>query len=424
MENNKITILSYYARLPGACQAEWLDDKIDSLEQIGLNVHLISSICSLKYHGKHYRVPSLSPTDFYDELKRSLELKESVNLLTLFLVIPLIFTFGILLDLLQYLATKGIGEGRWSWTFMTLPVLIFDTVFKGRPSRILTTGGPASAHLAGIVVGKLLKIPVIVELQDPLSGGGIGRNSYSSGYLYKVEKWIVANATKVVYVTKSAAEFAQKQFKAQNISYVYPGAKCFNVSRKDVCPDEYNAKNQANEKKIRLIHLGSLYSTRNFKTIIAALEKIISEGIMTQDDIELINLGHVADEIRVEILRKSYVKIFSPISRIDALGFAADCDVTLLIQNLDDRSKVTIPYKTYDYLNIGNKVLGLLNSEELTNLLNDHGHKAIDLKNINEIAEFLKGLFLEKPHPKFIKRSTIDPVVQVKKLIDIKGISL
>ena len=55
----------------------------------------------------------------------------------------------------------------------------------------MTSGGPASAHLAGIILGKLFSVPVIVELQDPLSGEGIGRNDEARGWLYKVEKFIV-----------------------------------------------------------------------------------------------------------------------------------------------------------------------------------------------------------------------------------------
>ena len=103
-------------------------------------------------------------------------------------------------------------------------------------------------------------------------------------------------------------------------------------------------------------------------------------------------MGHVAGEIRNEILQKSYVRILPPVGREEALQFAADCDVTLLIQNSDERSKVTIPYKTYDYLNLGTRLLALLNSEELTDLLVNCGHVAVPLNDIDLIACRLEEL--------------------------------
>jgi hypothetical protein len=58
--NNKVLILSYYACMPGACQAEWLDDKIDSLLKAGYEVALVSAISARKHENKnvtHWRIP-------------------------------------------------------------------------------------------------------------------------------------------------------------------------------------------------------------------------------------------------------------------------------------------------------------------------------------------------------------------------------
>ena len=59
----------------------------------------------------------------------------------------------------------------------------FYFVNQNKYKYIYSTGGPASAHLATILVSRILKINNIIELQDPLSGDDIGRNSYSKRYL-------------------------------------------------------------------------------------------------------------------------------------------------------------------------------------------------------------------------------------------------
>lgn len=414
LNKNKVLILSYYACMPGACQAEWLDDKIDSLLKGGYEVALVSAICARRHENKnikHWRIPSVSLTDFRDELQRICLRGDRVQART-YLMWPVVLTGGLLLDAMQYILTKGVGEGRWSWTLPSaLSALLLALRFK--PDIILSTGGPASAHLAGIAVSKLIGTPVVVELQDPMSGGDIGRNKQARGWLYRVEKLIVASADKSVYVTKAAAAFATRQFQSSKVFCVYPGAKDFAIIP---VPRKVTSNG-----KFRMIHLGSLYATRNFRSIIVAIDSLIESGRLTAGVVELINLGHVAKEISDEILLKPYVKILPPVSREEALRIAADCDVTLLIQNSDERSKVTIPYKTYDYLNLGNGMLALLNSDELTELLSRCGHIAAPLSDVDAIARSLARL-LERRATRIQSQVVIDPVLQAHNLLALPNL--
>lgn len=413
MDQNRILILSYYAGMPGACQAEWIDDKIYSLAETGKEMLLISASCAVTTPGEieHVRAPSLSPHDFKDELIRIKGYGKKVPFTT-YLYLPIVYTIGLVVDLLQSVLTKGVGEGRWAWS-ITASIVGLLQAMKFRPEVILSTGGPASAHLAGVLIAKVFNIPLVVELQDPLSGGDIGRNAQARGWLYKVEDFIVRNSVKVAYVTNEAAKFATSQFKADNIVGIYPGARDFRVKPTVL------EKNQAGTVKLKLIHLGSLYATRTFNSIIPAIDKLIASGRIREEEVKLINLGHVAPEIREIIEKKSYVEIFAPVDRREALKRAAGCDVTLLIQNLDERSKVTIPYKTYDYLNIGNNVLGLLNSEELTTLLEEHGHRAVDLRDIDRITQHLEEILRGVEAGEELRVSAIDPVKQAIELVTV-----
>lgn len=407
----RVLVISYYACMPGACQAEWLDDKIDSLRKEGYEIALVSAACGQRHEDKaikHWRVPSVSLKDYRDELQRTRQRGESVQA-RIYLMLPVVLTLGLLLDALQYALTKGVGEGRWSWA-MPSAFAAFMLALRFKPNIVLTTGGPASAHLSGIAVGKLIAAPTVVELQDPLSGGDIGRNAQARGWLYRVEKMIVDSADKIVYVTMAAAAFAANQFQSSKVSCVYPGAKDF-----DIKPSQRQLHEAG---KLRLVHLGSLYATRNFKSIIAAIDSLIASGKLTASNIELINLGHVAKEISDEILLKPYVKILPPVGRKEALQFAADCDVTLLIQNSDERSKVTIPYKTYDYLNLRKKLLALLNSDELTDLLTRCGHVAVPLADIDAITRSL-ALLLEHESAKVYSQVIIDATHQARDLLTL-----
>lgn len=406
-----VLILSYYAEMPGACQAEWLDDKVDSIKKLNYKVLLVSAASCGKtndHEVTHWRAPSVSFTDYLDELDRIKSQGRSLPV-SMYLMLPMALTLGLLIDAAQYLATKGIGEGRWSWAFSATFAAIMLCVVR-RPTVILSTGGPASAHLAGIVLRRLFSIPLIVELQDPLSGIDIGRNSHARGWLCKIESIIISQADKVAYVTKGASDYATEQFATSNICSVYPGA------RKFASINFIQRPSQA--KPFRMVHLGSLYATRNFKTLISALDKLISEGQISPAHIEIINLGHVADDIRLDISCVPYISILPPVSRPEALQFAADSDLLLLIQNNDDRSKVTIPYKTYDYLNLGKPILALQNSNELAGLLASCGHFSASVSNVDEIASVLNQLINNKINID-IKFGNIEAVTQARELLDL-----
>lgn len=406
-----ILILSYYAEMPGACQAEWLDDKVDSIKKLGYKVLLVSAACCGKNNDrdlKHWRAPSVSLTDYWDELIR-IKKEGSSPPAYMYLMLPIALTLGLLIDASQYLATKGIGEGRWSWAISATIAAFMLCVFH-RPTIILTTGGPASAHLAGIVIRKIFSIPLVIELQDPLSGVDIGRNSYARGWLYRIESIFVSQADKIAYVTKGAANFAKEQFASSKICSVYPGARKYTGIS--------SSSSSSRPKIFRMVHLGSLYATRNFDTLIRALDKLISEGKIASSQFEIFNLGHVSDNIRRDISNLPYISILPPVSRREALRFASDSDLLLLIQNNDDRSKVTIPYKTYDYLNLGKPILALQNSTELSDLVNNCGHFSAAVSDVDEIADVLNQLINNKCNVD-IKFGNIEAVTQARDLLKL-----
>jgi hypothetical protein len=405
----RILVISYFAKLPGACQSEWLDDKVDSLVKGGNKVALVSTICAFKFSEKfllHSRWPSISLKDYIDELSRIKKNNIPIRILDL-LIIPFVLTFGVLIDLAHIFLTKGVGDGRWSWTITSsLGSLLIGLRFS--PDVILTTGGPASAHIAGILCSRVLKVPLVVELQDPLSGDGIGRNLQAQGWLYKVEKFIIHNSKKTVYVTQGAARFASRQFNSKNISAIYPGAKNFFIK------STHNL--DALKKKFRIVHLGSLYSTRNFKTIIRAIDFLIESKQIDSNYFELVNLGHVAEEIHREIISKSYVKVYPLMKREDALHFASNSNLLLLIQNDDERSKVTIPYKTYDYLNLNIMTMALVRSKELFELIQSSGRIAVKLDDIDKIKQSLLDVYQGRISASF-GISFIDPIANASKLV-------
>ncbi|MCE0493768.1 hypothetical protein [Vibrio salinus] len=387
--NSPILFLSYFYGVQGCCPAEWADDKVDALSKMNRKIILVSALsskkCSLS-NVKHFRVPSFSWTDFKHEIDELKLRGDSLTQWKILLYFPFAFIFGNFMDFLQKIAVGGNGGGKWAWA-ITCFLCAFPLMIFYRCKVIFSTGGPASSHLAGGGISLITGKRLICELQDPLVGREIGRNENSSRLLGVVEKFVVKASSKIVYVTKLAAQEAKERYPdfSSKVCAIYPGSKKFIDQKIDASSDSKN-------DKLEMIHLGTLYSSRNLNTIIQAIDELISENKIYEGQISIFNLGEIYGEIKEHHLSRSYVKQRSIMPRELAVTEASTKMVSLLIQHADDRSQTTIPYKTYDYLNIGNPILGLTNSEELQHLLHDSGNIAENVSDIPNIKIVLLDL--------------------------------
>lgn len=392
--NNSILVLSYYANMPGACQAEWVDDRINSFLEKGYEITLLSSICNFKNNKiKHVRIPTISPHGFiyeFEEIKRR-NIKYSG-------LVKLIFSIYYIICKLIYqilnLLKLNSGEGRWTWFITSTIVSLF---YVKKYEFIYSTGGPASPHLTGIFLSNILSIKNLSEFQDPLSGEDIGRNRISAFGLNLMERFIIKNSSKTIYCTKNAMEFAKKKYYkfSEKIDFVYPGS---NVKRKE--------KKLKQRDKLNITYLGSLYQTRNLDNLIKAMLFLKDDGYDIEKLFEINLYGNINKDIlkRIKEFKYKIINIHGLIDRNLAMKKALESDVLLLVQNTDNRSITTIPFKTYDYLHIGVIILGLLyKNDELEHMLNSHGHVSCNAGDIDSIKSGLLKILNNKDNPKIEK---------------------
>jgi hypothetical protein len=366
------------SNIPGSCQAEWVDDRIYEFLNKKWQLSVVSGSHCFKYPRpiKHIRVPSILPYEAKHEFNeiKSMGIDTNRKFLMFYLRIMAIISNG--LKFLKFNILKG--EGRVFWMFPSL-LATFRLCLTNKYDFIYTTGGPVSSHLSGIFIGKLLRIKVLSELQDPLTGDDIGRNKVSRYALSKIEYFIISNATKVIYATKNAKKNAQLTYPdfSKKIDFIYPGAKKNNI-----------ITHKENKDIVNISYIGSLYQTRNLDTFLEAYEKFSSTNI-------ILNLyGWIADDIleRIEAKSLSNLKIHGMVPREKAFEAINKADILLLVQHTDSRSKMTIPFKIYDYMNSHKLILGLIyKNDEIKHLLENHGHLAAEADDIIAVEEKLNS---------------------------------
>lgn len=375
----KILVVSYYPVSDSGSMNLWTKDKVSELLKLGNEIILItspfqitSSLKRTKHICKTYYVYSLNPSTFWREYS---QVKSNYGLL----ILPLVYSLGLIHEIFERAVLKRIGHGMWGWTMPSLFIMSLF-IIKNKYDLILSLGGPSSSHLATTIASKVFKVPSIIEFQDPIVGTDIGHNSKSAKYFELLEKFLVRNCSKIVYVTRQSAKECKERFPhSKNITYTYSSSSLINLSN-----IQTNIKTN-NLSTLSIAYFGEVYSTRNYNSLFLAFKNI--KDITTYNLV--FELSHYGNNPNLKLDDVDFNLNFKPmnvLSRDAAMIKALEYDLLLLIQHTDERSKLTIPYKTWDYLNTQKPILALLNNDELRDLLDGLGHYTCDVNDVDSIV--------------------------------------
>lgn len=362
----ELMVVSYDSGVSGYVTSEWLDDKLRLINVLGLRPTLVTRPESKLETSRELKVlkpHSLSWKDF------SVEMAEGRVSPPVWPSWFLAQTFGRVFDLMFEKLAGSYSWGKWSWVLSAFPAALFSAI-RNRSRTIFTTGGPSSAHIVGLLVKKCLpKSSLYVELQDPFIGSEMALNSVSRKVLLYLERVLVKGATKVVFVTDTAAQRARARYPEESLKRkivsIYPGSWNFQIQRP--------AKDFDSTSRFTFMHVGSLYTTRNLELFFRALDSLRGSGFELAKRVQIVNQGDLSVENQNLYISRGDFKLWSVVGRQEALVNAASADFLLLVQHADSRSEETIPYKTYDYLNLGVPIFGLTNNPELDSLISKSG---------------------------------------------------
>ena len=265
-------------------------------------------------------------------------------------------------------------------------------------------------------MAKFSNICLLLEFQDPLLGAEMVRTQLNARAIFKLEDLFIATSCKTIFVTKKSTESAKLRHpKSQSkIECIYPGSWEFigSVDR----PGQSKIP-----ETIEFLHLGTLYGSRNLNNLFAAMDQLRIEKYPYAERIHITNLGDIYSEHLAEYESRKDFTLLSPVPRVNALLRAQSASFLLLVQHTDGRSAETIPYKTYDYFNVGRPVFAIINNSELESLIRERGGYVADSKSVNSIKETMKLMINDMVNGNSIgnsKSQEIDIRIQFAKLLD------
>lgn len=379
-----IIFVSYFHGIDGMVMSEWAQDKLFVAESMFSRTLLITSFAGKNRpysNVKIFRVPSLSWKDFSWELAEYYANNQTRSW-TLVAWYPISAIFGRVWDLAFRKISKN-SAARWSWGLTALPVTVLLKIFY--PAAILfATGGATGGHLLGLFTNVITKVPLYLEFQDPLMGSEMVRTNLNSRLISKLEFSLISKSTRSVFVTNQAAKSAIDRHPnlSHKVASIYPGAFQF--------PEIFEKRPLQKRDFIEMLHVGTLYGTRNFDNFFVALDNLKKVDYNNANRIKVKNLGDIYLENKSSYLIRADFEILPLRSRLLALLRAHESDALILVQHSDTRSNETIPYKTFDYLNLGKPIFGVIRNPEIKELLTGDFHFLADAKSVESIEENLK----------------------------------
>lgn len=271
------------------------------------------------------------------------------------------------LDVRRHMSIRGKYPGilaqpdRWATWWLAAVWNGLRLIRRHRINAIWSTYPIMTAHGIAGTLSRLTGLPWIADFRDPVSSSVEAGNPYSVSSQKRLERRVLARASRVVLTTPGALRRYAEQ---------YPDA-C-QQGRLEVVPNGYDeavfselpaTRIRQADMPLRLVHSGIMYRDgRDPVPFFKALSNLKSAGLVTENDVNIVLRASGSESIYAEEIRRlglaGMVFLAPPVSNREALLEQANADGLLLFQG--DKFDDQIPAKLYEYLRIGNPIFALV----------------------------------------------------------------
>ena len=296
-------------------------------------------------------------------------------------------------------------DGMKYWTkpaFKACSEIIESEDIKG----IISSSFPITAHIIAHDLKEKYDIPWIADLRDLWNLNPYINHTFIRDYF---EKRLELKTFENVDILTTTTPLAKKTLQS-----LHPTKKIVSIVSGYDPEDFKNLKQTKKSDKLTMMYAGSLYNgKRNPSILFEAISQLIKENKI---DSNKISIDFYGDTTNLEELSKKYniesvINIHGKVSHSEVLQNQMNSDVLLLISWMNEKEKMFIPGKVYEYmgsqkpiLSIGYKEGSLKELIEKTNIgyhassLEDSKKAIYDyyLKYINNELKFTGNEFADE----------------------------
>lgn len=263
---------------------------------------------------------------------------------------------------------------------------------------IYSTSSPITAHFVAGILKRLIRVPWVVEFRDPWIGNALAaRLPWLHRRLqFKLERWIVGSADRVVCVSPSMTRLYQRR---------YPWATVVTI------PNGYDqsetltpSARAAGPQRFRIVYTGTLDRPAELRIFLEGLDALVDRRPDLHDRLEVAFYGLVSDACRA--IAETYVagglgailRFEGFVPRSVALQAVADADAALILLGAGPGMELFVGGKLYDYLGQNRQILAMLPDGDARDLLDGLGWGVVASPDPAQVADAIDRL-LSLPTP-------------------------
>jgi glycosyltransferase involved in cell wall biosynthesis len=249
---------------------------------------------------------------------------------------------------------------RWFTKFLAHFAMVIFMVPKSllapRPDLLVVTVPALPTLIAGFLVSKIRRIPLVVEMRDAwpeiLEESGIVRWKPAERMSVKIIRGIQASASLVVAVTPGHARRLADDG-ISPVSVVSNGYRFASLPRTKI-------HNPNRDSKLRVLYLGNLGESQG-------LQHVLDVAAVSQDwlDLRIVGRGSALPKLRIRAAELGLNGIFVPPVKSESVLAWYDWADTCLVSLRDDWKsfEYTVPSKLFELAGYGCHITGLVKGE-------------------------------------------------------------
>jgi hypothetical protein len=260
---------------------------------------------------------------------------------------------------------------------------------------LFTCSAPYSCHLIGLKMKRATGMPWIAYFSDPWADNPLiahGKRRVSK-YNRRLEQQVVEEADRLIFTTPETVDMVMANYEGRYRSKCRVLTHCY--------VGEWYTRSGArvpgDENRIRIVHVGSLYSERTAIPFLNAV-RLVAERKGMQLNFDVYMYGN-AEPRSVKYLvqnnLESIVHLCGAVSFLDSLALMKGADYLLLIDAplKGAAQSIFLPSKLIDYIGSGRPVIGITPMRGASaRVLRETGNVVCNVDDASDIAATLEAV--------------------------------
>lgn len=254
---------------------------------------------------------------------------------------------------------------------------------------IISSSSPVTSHFIAKELREKYEIPWIADLRDLWT-----QNHY---YHYSSYRKFIERRLEVRTLSLAGALTTVSQPLAEKLKELHKGKKIYAITN-GFDPDEKNIRATLSDK-FNITYTGYLYKgKRDPEPLFKALQKLISDGSIEPDDIEVDFYGYTEGWLEIDIHKyglQNVVKAHGLIPRGEAIKKQREAQLLLLLTWNDPKEVGVYTGKIFDYLSAQRPILSIGISGGVVEELLTKTSAGIHASTQEEIEDVLRKFYYE-----------------------------